>query len=355
MSQATSQLAKFWKESVISNPETWAGFPDKVVAELPYEIDGLQKYVIKCQKQDMMKVSHSEDGRPCRTWFTTTRRGFRGTHRRANCSGSKLCTSQTCPFYQEHGGPNTVHFRKDNGHYTCFSCESIAEHKPCAAVKAWEYHENLQSVVVYHVGQHTCICKPRASNRQEVQEAIRKHPTLTPVQVSNTECVDYLACDDDDFSWQQLDRIMDNLVDTCSVQYARQKHRQQHEPCGVNFDALSLLKAQCDKHDKYLIHRLNSRAMSNTASYVFKSSRLMAEMALSMDRDGKKFLSEEYAMVDDKHNRCRDFKAFALWTYNPAMRKLIRLAIMDVEEENSDNLSTLWLLFNEMLQEVSGD
>jgi len=40
---------------------------------------------------------------------------------------------------------------------------------------------------------------------------------------------------------KKLDGILDNLVDTPRLQYARQKQRQQDEPFGVNFDALSLL------------------------------------------------------------------------------------------------------------------
>jgi len=351
LSQCTAQLARFRKQSEISNVDTWAGFPDQEVEKLPYDMDGLQKYIMKCQKSQMMKVSM--DGRPWKTWCTTTRKGFHGTRRRANCGGSNVCQSPTCPFYMEHGECNRVQFRKSNGHYVCFSCETVAEHVPCPSVKVWEYHENLQSVIVYHTGNHTCICKPQAPNREALDAAVRKHPTLTPGQVTNAECVDYLSRDDDQFSWEHLDGIMENLVDQRGMQYA--KRRQQDEPCGVNFDAVSLLKARCDKHDKYLIYRVNSRTMSNTASYVFKSSKPMAEMALSMDRDRKKFLSNEYAFVDVKHNRCRDFKAVTLWTYHPAMRKVVRLAIMDVEEENSDNLTTFWLLFNGMLREVSGD
>ena len=353
LSQCRADLAKFRKDSAISRIDTWAGCPPEAVDSIPYEIDGLQQYVIKCSKPDMMKVS--QDGRPWKTWFTTTRKGFHGTRRRANCKGSSICKCEMCPFYKEHGKSNRVQFRKDGGQYVCFSCESVTEQIPCPAVKAWEYHESLESVIVYHVGKHTCVCKPKMPRLHEVDAAVRKHPTLTPVQVANHELVDYLARDDSDFSWEELDGILDNLIDTPRLQYARQKQRQQDEPCGVNFDALSLLKARCDKQDRFLMYKVNSRAMSNTASYVFKSSKNMAELALSMDRDHRKFLSEEYAFIDVKHNRCRGFKAITLWTYHPVMRKLIRLAIMDVEEENTDNLTNFWLIFNDMLREVSGD
>jgi len=37
----------------------------------------------------------------------------------------------------------------------------------------------------------------------EVDKAVRKHPTLTRVQVANSELVDYLACDNSEFSWKK--------------------------------------------------------------------------------------------------------------------------------------------------------
>ena len=80
---------------------------------------------------------------------------------------------------------------------------------------------------------------------------------------------------------------------------------------------LSLLKGRCDIRDKYLIYKLKSRQMSNSPTYVFKSSRHMAELALSMDRDAKGHLCEEYAFVDVKHKRSRDYKSVTLWSYHP--------------------------------------
>ena len=44
-----------------------------------------------------------------------------------------------------------------------------------------------------------------------------------------------------------------------------------------------------------------------------------------------------------------------LWTYHSVMRKLLRLAVMEVEEENCPNLCKFWQTFNSMLATVSGN
>jgi hypothetical protein len=83
----------------------------------------------------------------------------------------------------------------------------------------------------------------------------------------------------------------------------------------------------------FLLFRINCRALNGEPSYVFKSSRAMAELALSMDRDGAGPLNREYAHVDAMHDRCRGFKTLTLWTYTEVSRKLICLAVMEVEQE----------------------
>jgi hypothetical protein len=131
----------------------------------------------------------------------------------------------------------------------------------------------------------------------------------------------------------------------------------KHEvnPLGENFEALSLFKEKCDEKDKFFVYCINSRRMNGEPSFVFKSSLHMARLALLMDRNTDGVLSTEYAYVDATHTRVRHFKTLTLWTYHSVMRKLLRLAIMEIEEENSDNLCKFWQMFNSMLAEVSGN
>jgi hypothetical protein len=121
-----------------------------------------------------------------------------------------------------------------------------------------------------------------------------------------------------------------------------------------NFEALGLLKQKCVEKDKYFIYKINDRSLNGLPSFVFKSSMHMGKLAMDMDRDGSGVLKDEFAFVDAKHDRRRGFKSVTLWTYHPVMRKLLRLAVMEVEEENGENLTQFWNLLNEMLQEISG-
>jgi hypothetical protein len=99
---------------------------------------------------------------------------------------------------------------------------------------------------------------------------------------------------------------------------------------------------------------MNYRDLNGEPSYVFKASKAMAELAFSMDKDRNGCMRYEYAHVDAKHDRCRGFKSITLWAYNDVMRKLMCLAVMEAEEENTANLTMFWKLLNEMLQDFTG-
>ena len=86
---------------------------------------------------------------------------------------------------------------------------------------------------------------------------------------------------------------------------------------------------------------MNDRFLHDSTSYVFKSSGSMTKLAISMDREGDVVLKEEFVYIDTKHDRCRGFSTVTLWTYHPVMCKLIRLAVMYVEEENSENFNNV--------------
>ena len=74
-----------------------------------------------------------------------------------------------------------------------------------------------------------------------------------------------------------------------------------------------------------------------------------------MGRDSEGILSKEYCFMDAKHNRCPGFKTFSIHVYHPMLRRLITLATMECEDETTDTLTKFWVLFNEVLQKVSGN
>ena len=48
------------------------------------------------------------------------------------------------------------------------------------------------------------------------------------------------------------------------------------------------------------------------------------------------------------------FKSFALWLVHGPMQEMIRLASMEMQTENSNDIAIFFQLFNEILEKVSG-
>ena len=116
------------------------------------------------------------------------------------------------------------------------------------------------------------------------------------------------------------------------------------------------MKQKTDKRDTYHIYHINNRNLNNSSDYVFKASRRMAQLAISMDVDSdeKSVLQEENAYFDATHTRIHEFQSLGLWMYHPAMRKILRLASMDIHSENSKDIAMFFHLFNEILEKETG-
>ena len=95
--------------------------------------------------------------------------------------------------------------------------------------------------------------------------------------------------------------------------------------------------------------------MDESSDYIFKSSKVMAELAIQMDVEGpENILQEENAYFDATHTRVHGFKSLGLWLFHTTMRKVISLASMDLRTENSKDIALFFTLFHEMLQKVTG-
>ena len=92
-------------------------------------------------------------------------------------------------------------------------------------------------------------------------------------------------------------------------------------------------------------------------SYVFKSSKKMAQLAINMDQNQyiKCPLMDELAYFDGMHKHCQGWELLTLWLYNPASCRLYRIATMEVKAEDSANCAEFWNVLNEMLQEIKND
>ena len=95
--------------------------------------------------------------------------------------------------------------------------------------------------------------------------------------------------------------------------------------------------------------------MNYSSDYVFKSSRIMDELAIQIDVEGSdNILQEENGYFDTTHTKIHGFKYLGLWLFHPTMRKVIRLASMDIRTENTKDIALFFTLFNGILQKESG-
>ena len=75
-----------------------------------------------------------------------------------------------------------------------------------------------------------------------------------------------------------------------------------------------------------------------------------------MDIDGPdNLLQLENTYFDATHSRVQFFKSLGLWLSHPAMKKVLRLASMDIRSEHHKDIALFMTLFNKMLAEVKGD
>ena len=88
-----------------------------------------------------------------------------------------------------------------------------------------------------------------------------------------------------------------------------------------------------------------------------KSLEIALKMEQKPDSDEhiQNSLSAEYAYFDGMHSRVRGYKTLTLWVYHPGMCKVVLLAIMETESENTDMVTLFFNLFNQCLKELTGD
>ena len=333
------------------NVRKWDDCEPILVNQLPYDIDGLCRYVIFCPKEDMMRSS--KDGRPWKTWVQSSRKGFFGIRRVARCKGSPTCNVADCPFLRNGSGPNRTQFKRLDGTVVCYTCGSPATPVLCNTSKVLEYDKSQQCLTVMHMGIHTCRAKQPKCIRDLLKQVVLQNPRVKAGKLVDDQMVKMMT--NEQFDWNEIESIARAFSDVKRVHNVRADIQNQQNPVGQNFEALGLFKSKCDERDRFLVYRINSRQLNGQPSYVFKSSTEMARLAQSMDRDGNGQMKDEYAHVDATHKRCRGFKTVTLWAYHEISRKLVCLAIMDIENENTENLTIFWTLMNEMLQELSGN
>ena len=322
------------------------GIQTEKVDELPFDVDGLRHYQLKCDPRKIM--TSSKDGRPWLTWCTSNRSQHRGVRRRARCGGSWKCENPSCLFLKEKGSSNRVQFTGGK-QKKCFICEEDASHISCPAVKIWEFNVDKTRVDIYHCGAHTCRAVPNKRNlaiEDKLKEDFEKHSSLKPSEAAANTLVSALKKPGS--TWGELDQLAEALADSRRVQETKAKAKKSLEQHGHSFDALCQFKKFCDERDPYLVYRFNDERQNGDLSYVFKCSSFQAKLALSMDSAKNGLLKDQFCYADATHKRCPGFKTLTLWVYHPLLRKLVKLATMESTREDTDAFVKFWSLFNEV-------
>ena len=80
-----------------------------------------------------------------------------------------------------------------------------------------------------------------------------------------------------------------------------------------SIETVAIFKEACDKVDPYHIFKMNDSQMNTMPDFVFKTSRLAAELGLLMGQDSeqKNALQDEDCYFDGAHSRCRGFISLA--------------------------------------------
>jgi len=146
--QKLRKYARYKKQEL--SIEKWNEVLTEEVMCLPYDIDGLRKFQIPCNFEEMMHAT--KDGRPWGLWTSSSCTGFLGCRRVARCKGMPQCQNLQCPYFLQYGNQNRVQFHRKNGLTICFSCGIACSLVECPSVKVWEYAKGGNSVVVMHKG-----------------------------------------------------------------------------------------------------------------------------------------------------------------------------------------------------------
>ena len=313
-------------------------------SDIPYDVNGFRKFKLACTKKNMM--SCSKDGRPWATWCSSSRQGFSGIRRLAKCRGSPQCTKIGCEI---SGKPNRGQFTKKGAVTICKLCDEEAEAIECPGRKIWEFRDG--QVMVMYRGQHTCHPKKPEISSKQLKKELASSPNIPASRFVTNKLTTLMSSSEID--WKAVGTVAEEFVNIKRIENAKAVTSDVH---GNSFDALCVFKRQTDKEDKYWIYRLNNNQLNNgMPSFAFKSSLDMAQLCLDMDRNGKTHLGKSYAYFDAKHDRTLDMKTLTLWTYHPVFQRILCLAVMDVDRENTECIVLFWKYLNEMLQEVSGD
>ena len=227
------------------------------------------------------------------------------------------------------------------------------------AMKLTEYCPVNATLVVYHQGQHRCIIKDNKKREQKawwehvVESALQSNFKAKPHEIMLCQVTYFLSQGMED----EAEKAPLLLGNTKTISNIRASHlKKLFSTERHSFSAIANVKQKLDPVDPFLIYKCNGDNSTGVPKYAYKTSWDMAMLALELNRledETTSPLEEECLYFDCMHNCCKDFKTFTLWTYSPVIWKLIRIAMMEAQKEDSENITLFLSLFLKKLQKTS--
>ena len=337
----------------------------KIVDEIPWDIDGDCKFLVKCCPDDWIK--QTRDGR----WFllrTSSISSAKYTRKVGHCLGSYVCFNETCSKRLTENVINKIDFKREGeGEWTCGPCGMFAEWVYCGATKRVSFDRTRREALVEHQGKHTCTLKP---NKREKERIIKEHPL--PISGFNTPLktkVAMMRLSMDRKDHKAVQEIAKKISTDDLKNRIRRLRKDVRRPLSAKdevdvFRNIKTLKEEFTKEygDSNLIYKQVCSELheDEPGSFVFKTSNTSLEIAAKMAGAKKaegedSELKYEPAYFDGMHNRVRLYKTLTMWSFHPGMRMMIELAIMEAPRENTYYVTKFFELFQEAMREYMKD
>ena len=184
---------------------------------------------------------------------------------------------------------------------------------------------------------------------------IKKYPNLTPKNLQ-VQCVKEKINEGDFQGARSVSRKLSNRSRIRQIRSQVDLLEVDQNTNVQSLAAVAMFKEACDKVDKFHIYKTNDGQMNIQTDFVFKKSRLLAELGLMMDQNyiPNNTLQLEDAYFDGAHSRCQGSISLGLWLFHRSMHRILKMAAMEVRSESQENISYFWKLWNEVLQ-IVGD
>ena len=193
-----------------------------------------------------------------------------------------------CPKYTSGKGRNTYAFTNVGFNlFECKTCGNVADREFCGALKLTMFYPDRKVLEVFYAGTHTCSLKvrspynlmPEKMKKEVLKPILQKNPQATTKQISEEAAENFLRIGKPELARQSIRLAQDRKLVAAMKQEAITRVTDKDPN---SFAAVAALWQELKSFDPYLIYKLNDGTLNDEISFVFKSSKCAAQLALEM-------------------------------------------------------------------------